>query len=284
MIGEHTLLINEVVGLCNKQEGWPSSMHDQGYRVVSLELSLTTKDDERATPDVVIVSNRNKHVVLVECKSKGGIVPKQDRKYDGLDTKSIVAQLRAGKFIDRHVAVYAINSTNLDKIGGQTGRPLVIFSPSRVWGRGDFGTKQLGETLRAGVSLNGMRPPTRYYPFGLDDSDLVVIFNIMRGIVKLATRKKIVIDLNDEGSTNLVFDAIYELREILPARHAKALKHRIRQTMVKMASNRRLTRRLDEARKRGDPKALGRLAEFCGVYLKEDAGQKILEDFAQDGR
>lgn len=253
MIGEHTLLINEVVGLCNRQVGWPSFMHEQGYVVVSLELTLATGDGERATPDVAIVSNRNKHVVLVECKGKGGIVPKQDKRYDGLETRSIVAQLRAGRFVDRHVVAYATGSANLEKIGEQTGRPIIVFSPSSVWGRGDFGAKRLNETLHAGVSLEGMRPPTHYYPFGLDDGDLVVISNIIRGIVKLVTRERTVIDLRDKGSADLLFDAIYELQEILPSHHVKALKNRIRQTVDKMASNKRLVRRMDEARKRGDP-------------------------------
>lgn len=284
MIGEHTLLINEVAGLCNRQDGWPSFMHDHGYAVVSLELSLATGDGERATPDVVIVSNRNRHVVLVECKGRGGIVPKQDRRYDGLETKSIVAQIRAGRFVDRHTVVYATSAANLGEIGEQTGRPIIIFSPSRVWGRGDFGSRELNEKLRNGVSLEGMRPPTRYYPFGLEDSDPVVISNIVRGIVTLATKRRAVVDLGDEGSVDLLFDAMYELRGILPSRHVKALKRRIGQTVGKMASNKSLARRMDEARKRGDPGAIGRLVRFCGVYLKEDACQKILEDFMQDGR
>jgi len=283
VIGEHALLINEVAGLCSGQGGWPTFMHDRGYAVASLEPTLTTGDGERATPDVVMVSNRDKQVILVECKGKGGIVPGQDRRYDGLETRSIVEQIGAGRFIDRHVVAYATGSANLGEIGGQTGRPIIVFSPSRVWGRGDFGAKQLSETLRAGVPLDGMRPPTRYYPFGLYDGDHVVIFNIVRGIVRLATREKIVVDLRDEGSADLLFDAMYELRGILPSRHAKALRRRIEKTVGRMASNRGLVRRMDEARERGDPRALGRLAEFCGTYLKEGAGSKILEDFAQDG-
>jgi len=272
VIGEHTLLINMVAGLCSGQGGWPSFMHDRGYAVASLEPTLTTRDGERATPDVAIVSHRNKHVVLVECKGRGGIVPKQDRRYDGLETRSIVAQIGAGRFVDRHVVAYATGSANLEEIGGQTGRPIIVFSPSRVWGRGNLGEGQLDRTLHAGVSLDGMRPPTRYYPFGLDDSDLVVMFNIVRGIVGLATREKTVIDLGDRGSADLLFGAIYGLRELIPSRQAKALKKRIREVAGRMASNKGLARRMDEARRLGDPRARGRLVEFCGAYLKEGAG------------
>lgn len=283
MIGEHTLLINMVIGLCNGQKGWPSLMHDHGYEVRSLERVLTTRDGEKAKPDVVIVSNRNKHVILAECKSGSEISPRQDRKYDGLETRSIVDDIRAGRFIDRHVVVYAISGASLRRIGGQTRRPLVVFSPSRIWGRGDFGVRQLSEKLRKGVPLGGMSAPTRYYPFGLDDSDLVVIFHIMRGVVKLAIKKKVVIDLKDRDSPDLLFDAIYELQDILPSRHVKELKNRIRQTAEKMAFNRRLVRHMDEARRRADPKARGRLVEFCMAYLNGGAAQKSLQDFTQPG-
>jgi len=283
VIGEHTLLINKVIGLCSGQGGWPSFMHEQGYEVRSLELVLTTKGGEKAKPDVVIVSNKNKHVVLVECKSGSEIVSKQDKKYDGLEARSIAAQIGAGRFVDKHVVVYAIRGVNLKRIERQTRRPLVVFSASRVWGRGDFGARKLSEKLRDGVSLDGMRAPTGYYPFGLDDSDLVVISHIVQGIVKLATERKTVVDLNGEDSADLLFDAIYEMREILPSRHIKEIKNRIRQTAGKMASNKKLARHMDEARKRGDSKTLNDLVKFCSAYLKGDAAQKSLGDFAQPG-
>lgn len=284
MIGEHTLLINMVIGLCSRQKDWPSFMHDLGYRVKCIERKLTTRDGEEATPDVVIVSNKNKHVVLVECKSGNEIKPKQDERYDGLETRSIVGEIRAGRFIDRHTVAYAINEASLEQIAGQTDRPLVVFSPSRVLGRGDFGARQLNEKFHGGVSLDGMRAPVQYYPFGLDDIDLVVISNIIQGAVKLATKESTVIDLNDSGSADLVFDTIYELQGILPSRHVKALKKRIGETMGKMASNQKLVRRMDEARKSGDPRARGRLVEFLSTYMREGAAQTSLRDFARPGK
>jgi len=279
VIGEHTRLINMVVGICDKQKGWPSFMHEQGYEVKSLERVLTTKDGGKAKPDVIIVSNKNKHVILVECKSGSEIKHKQDKKYDELEVKSIISEIKAGKFIDKHVVAYAINDINHDKIKKQTNRPTIVFAESRIWGRGEFGVKRLNEIIHKGVSLNGMKAPTKYYPFGLDDNEFVVISYIIQSVVRLIIEKKTVINLNDEDSVDVLFDTIYELRRILPSRHIKEIKNRIKQTVDKITLNKKLMSHMDEARKQDSLKTRTKLVEVCNTYLKESAPQKNLKDF-----
>lgn len=271
-----------VVGLCHKDALWPSLLRDLGYTVKFLERVLAMGGKERAKPDIIAVSNRVKHILIIECKSGESISVEQDRKYGRLTTKLIAAEIGAGKFIDRHTVAYAISHTGLPKIGGQTSRPLIVFAPSYVQGRGKFGVGELDEKICRKVSLENMRVPTKYYPFGPDDDTPAVLTHIMQCIVKFARENRAIGNLGDEDSVRAMFDEIFEFQKMLPKPHVKELKKKIRRIIEEdLVPNKDLMRHMAEVRKNGDPQARARLYGFCDMYMKKIMPQKKLTDFGE---
>jgi len=280
MTGEHTLLINMVVGLCNDGEQWPSFLHELGYVVKFLEQVLPINEKEKTKPDIIIVSNKIKHMLIIECKGGGSISAEQDMRYGKLEVKSIAIKIGAGGFIDKHVVAYAINHTSLKEIKKQTARPIIVFSPLHVKGIREFGVKKLNETMHRETSLTNMRVPTKYYPFGLDDDKSVVVTHIVQCIVKFTRDGKAIKNITGDDSINDMFNAVFEFQKILPSRHVKEIKKKIKKTIVEeIIPNKELMKRIEEVYKSRNQETRNQLYDFCGLYMKKIMPQKKLIDF-----
>lgn len=282
MTREHTLLINMVVGLCHRDPFWPSILRDLGYTVKFLERVLMTTEKERTKPDIIAVSNRFRHILIIECKSGTSISAEQDGKYGRLGTMPVATEIRAGKFIDRHTVAYAIGHAGLAEIERQTSRPIIVFAPSYVQGSGKFGVVELDKKICGRVPLDSTRAPTKYYPFGPDDDSSVVITHIIQCIVKFTRENRPIKNMGDDDSVSDMFDEVFEFQKILPKPHVKDLKKKIKKTIEEdLATNKELMGHMAEVRKNRNPKTLARLYGYCDMYMKKTMPQKKLADFGE---
>lgn len=281
MIATHTLLINMVIGMCEESKDWPHPLHDLWYRVKSIERVLITKRGERATPDLVIVSKKTHHVLVIECKSKNRVNAEQDRRYGDLEARSVARGIGAGRFVDKHGVAYAINSESLEKIEGQTGHAIMAFGKSFIQGRRSFGEKGLDAKICGDIPLEGMRPPTKYYSFGLDDSRFVMTTHIVQGMVSLAKSGRMTKSLDDRKTAEALFEVLYQYRQTLASRHAGHLKDKIREIVMEdLATNREMTRQVEMLHKRNDAKARKRFSVFCARYMQTTAAHRRLDEFS----
>lgn len=282
MIATHTLLINMVIGMCEKLDDWPHPLHDLGYAVKSIEGVLTTKNGERATPDLVAVSNKTQHALVIECKSGSGISAEQDRRYGDLEARSIAKEVGAGSFVNKHAVAYAINGESMEEMGRQTGHAIMAFWTSRIRGRGSFGERRLDAKLCCDIALEGMRPPTKYYSFGLYDDRFVMTTHIVQGMVALAKDGKMTGNLGDRETVEAIFGVLYRSRQTLASRHAKHLKAKIGEIINEdLATNGEMVRHVEELRKRNDAGAHKRFSVFCARYMQTVAAQRRLGEFSK---
>ena len=95
---DHTRLVNKMIGLCKNTAKWPSILYDLGYDVQLIECPITIRKSAREiVPDVVAVSDKLEHVVVIDCKSGKNVEPDQDGRYESLESLDFVEPRYAKK-------------------------------------------------------------------------------------------------------------------------------------------------------------------------------------------
>lgn len=179
----HTRLMNKFIGLCNNTDEWPPIMYKMGYRIQLVEQKITL-DADSVTPDVIVMSNRLSHAVVVDCKSGTHIDSKQDRKYKSIMPKHLFNWLdikEESRF--KYSACYASNDSNYDKLSAHTELPFVVFGAMFIEGKGDFAHDNLNRVLHQQISIGDKHEPTLLYPFSLDDDEYLILRHVIRALI-----------------------------------------------------------------------------------------------------
>lgn len=179
----HTRLMNKFIGLCSNTSDWPSVMYKMGYRIELIEQKISMETGS-VTPDVVVMSNRLSHAVVVDCKSGNNIDHKQDYKYKSVTFKDLSAWVdikERSRF--KHTACYVVNDSNYDKLIAHTELPFVIFGEASFRGQGNFGHADLDRTLCRRTSLVRRREPTAFYPFSINDDEHLILRHVLYGLI-----------------------------------------------------------------------------------------------------
>ena len=184
-ISEHTRLVNRVIGLCKDAACRPGVLHDLGYAAQLIEQSISLrKSSQKITPDVVAVSNKLLHAIVIDCKGGTNIDLDQDRRYESLESRDLTYHVTVHDPNQlTHVACYADEVANHKSLEPHTRLPFITFGPEEVGGKRDFGRTEVNDKLRKGVSLKDMLEPTGYYPFSPDDEDSSVIPHVLTGLL-----------------------------------------------------------------------------------------------------
>lgn len=178
-------LLNMLIGLCNNEVGWPTTLHDMGYAVLLIEEKVRVDHRAAVIPDLVAYSGRHSHAIVAECKSGHTIPPHQDGSYAALSTSDLKPWIaNADSKRTGHVACYVVNQRNHAKLVGQTRLPFIVFGDA-VKGYGKFGRAALDRALHAGVPIKGLLAPAGYYPFSDSDDIRVIVRHTLQGLVSL---------------------------------------------------------------------------------------------------
>lgn len=230
---EHTRLVNKVIGLCKNDIKWPNVLHDLGYDVQLIEktIPLQRSPPETITPDVVAVSNRLLHALVIDCKSGTNIKSDQDRRYESLECDDLTHHVSVHDSNQlTHVVCYVDGESNHESLESHTRLPFITFGLEEVRGRRDFGRQEVNDELHEGVSLNGMDEPTGYYPFSPDDEGPTVIQHVLPGLLVYLVQR-------GRGSRPTTIDAdmaeailkyIHPFHEEMSTRHRRALTNMIK--------------------------------------------------------
>ena len=278
MTTEHTMIMNKIIGLCMKGHGWPSILYELGYEIIAMEKIIHTKNNEETKPDIIIVSRRGMHILVIECKGGSNITKEQDKRYAELELKTIKEKLDTDKFIDKHSIAYAINGKHLESIKHQTKHPIIVFETERIRVIREFGNKKLNKKLCMSISLKGSREPTMYYPFGFEEEDHVIIRHVVRGMLELANRGELKKCIDDDDSIKHIFEKIHIMHEILPDRHTKEIKKKMKKVIKeRLSTNKDLINQIKKIQNGDDDEeSLNKLGRICTKYMNNDAKQKRL--------
>lgn len=223
----HTLLVNYVIGLCRKEVSWPSCLNDLGYDPQIIEQSLSMKSGDRVKPDVVVVSNKLLHGLVVDCKGGNNANDDQITRYRQLvpdDLRNYVTVYDRKKLgID--VCFTRFENQNSQLVRDTDPFPILTFNNSRIEKTRDFKCEPLDKTFEHPISLEGCYPPLGYYPFSEIDEDTVIIPRVLRALVQVALR-------TSRGGSSALDEAVFTSDEILVSVHhywsILALEHRNR--------------------------------------------------------
>ena len=283
---EHTRLINKFIGLCKDTMKWPSILSDLGYNVQLIEQIISIKKTaEKIKPDVVAVSNKYNHAIVVDCKSGKNIDVDQDKRYQNIESSDLTYYVTVhDKNRLSHCSCYVDNESNHTVIKPYASLPLVTFYKECIEGEGDFKLKQLNDTLCKKISLTGMYEPSSFYPFSPDDEDYQIVPHVLRGLISYLSRKGLktrpVIQSTQTYSD--ILEVIHPFYANIEINHREQLTNKI-EKMISMfiKSNEKFKEQISKIEK-GDlhPATFKSLAEICeGIISDFEKQRKITEDY-----
>ena len=179
----HTKLINMFMGICSNVDEWPSTLFDLGYRVRRIEQTVRLQSAQKATPDMIAVSNKLGHVIVAECKGGNNIDKDQDEIYKQLTLEDLRPHIKIhGNAGMRHTVCYVDMADNHASLEPHTEFPFTTFGRSRVELHGSLGHDAVDGGFED-ASRDGAREPTFLYPFSPDDPDYVVVPLILQELI-----------------------------------------------------------------------------------------------------
>ncbi|OQX55273.1 MAG: hypothetical protein B5M53_04445 [Candidatus Cloacimonas sp. 4484_209] len=185
-LSEHTLLMNQIMGLCIKTQDWPSTLRDIGYRIELIEPSLINLEGKIVNPDVIFTSNRLLHSLIVDCKS-GTIDKEQYEKYLKVERESLVEQAKVNVHNPRNLSIdvcFAGNNEKLMRSAEIVGcdLPILLFQDKLIV-YNKFSKNELNSAFSEPIPLSN-RPPVSLYPFGDEDNSSLIALYVFRSLFK----------------------------------------------------------------------------------------------------
>ncbi len=197
-LSNHTLLINQVIGLCHRVYGWPSTLKDLGYALDYIEPVFLNSEGKNIYPDLSITSNKLIHTIVVDCKSNT-LKDEQLRNYskltvDGLKKKTSVYDPNQLTFDFCIVTNSKKHNALLQKINSIKKWPILFFHEDKIIKKNNFEKEDLDNAFARPITITG-NPPTHYYPFS-DNDDLATIslYVFQQLVVNALNKKNIPID------------------------------------------------------------------------------------------
>ena len=283
-MSEHTRLVNMVMGLCQDTLRWPGILHDLGYAIQLIEQTISLREStQKVAPDVVAVSNRLVHAMVIDCKSGANIDPDQDNRYGLLEPPDLAYHITVHDPSRlTHAVCYADGLANHKFLEPHTKLPFITFGPDAVGGSGDFGKEQVNDRLCKPVSLEGMREPTGFYPFSPDDEDSEIIPHILPGLLScMVQRGGEAPSVVDSAMAEAVLKRIHPFHEQISSRHKKRLIARIMQTInVCKDSDAEFRQQLAKiAEGKANHNTMQSLQRICEGLIGRYAHQKSIDNF-----
>jgi len=226
---EHTRLMNKFMGLCDPSSGWPSVLHDCGYRMQAIEQKLRINDATSVKPDIIVASGKERHALVIECKSGMNVKQDQEKRYAKLDTETVRKWVKARPPPETHAVSYAINSHARERIATHTRLSLVVFYKLRLESRGSFGTNRLDRAMRDPINFDTtMEEPTEYYPYGPDDDDSVIAQHVLQALTQLLRSNSAVENLSSDATVDKVFKTNHIYHKMISDETSNRIKKKIK--------------------------------------------------------
>jgi len=194
-LGDHTKLMNIMIGLCYKVPKWPNPFLQKNYVISKIELKI-----HQSNPDIIITNKKKNHSIIFECKSSDNLKESQMAKYDKIRNNPILL-IQSGKVPITHKdqfivdPVYSsfkdlsknelISKYNMLCIYVKKGINCKI--DSLILTRGVFRNTHVNKIFPIDTSKD--EPPYRLYPFDENDKELFTI-EILNQLQKFAYKQQ----------------------------------------------------------------------------------------------
>lgn len=188
------LPINALLGLCTSHDINPSPLADNGFRVVALEMPLSSDGSGSVVADVILFHEASAHLVICEAKSGANVELDQARRYGGVTPQAIV---RATSISVPHAmelsmeVLYVGLEEHTDRLSlslstAEVAYPLLTVSDKTVR---LLRTEGASDHLQAAVPMEGVNlvaPPTTYIAYDHESEDAEFVNPVRSQLVKVA--------------------------------------------------------------------------------------------------
>ena len=187
---ERAALINMFIGLCTNDAGWPSTLHDLGYSVKTVNGHTSTDAGGRTTrADVVAASDRTNHVLAAYCLDEKVAGPEPNMAYKELKSQHPAKYAKdqgAGKMT--YTICHITAEASHDKLGKRASLPRITFGKSAIRGSGDFGYQRINDAFENAIPIDDAYPPRNYYTLSQDNKSFL-LDKVCAAIISISTRK-----------------------------------------------------------------------------------------------
>lgn len=274
---EHTKLMNKSIALCNRSPGWPSVLYDCGYRLQAIEQKLRISDTASVKPDMIAASGKERHALIIECKSGMNVKPEQEKRYAKLDTETVKKWVKTKPPPENHAISYAINGSAYNRIATHTHLPLLVFYESRLEGRGSFGAAGLDKAMRDPINLGTTIEPTEYYPYGPDDDSIIALY-VLQALTRILQREGTIENMSSDATVNKIFVLNHKCHKSLSDEDSNKIKKKIKNLIqFQLVSDKKIMRQLQKIQEgEHSPPAWPRLLAASTDNVKKNLSQKRL--------
>jgi hypothetical protein len=191
------LMLNTWLGLCKGVRGLPRDLRDAGYQDFLIEYRFVNSTGETVVPELIIISEKIAHTVLLEWKSGNNTKPDQLKRYmsvtkNDLITKAMVPQ----NACSRHDTCVVGKEEHADRLTMGLSREQCPFPLLAVGRRSmrlvlnSFQVQVMNQLFGSGLSIDMSRVPMSFVPFNLESDLWEVAEAVMPYVVAHMTQRQ----------------------------------------------------------------------------------------------
>jgi hypothetical protein len=225
----HTILINYAIDLCSGKKRSYSQLDKLDYTVQTMEHEINTLKGFTIKPDVIKISKKCKHVLLIECKG-GTIDENQINRYKTTTIDDLNKSLDPDHEQNEFDICILCNS---DPLSSNIDLPILVYIDNTIHKINRFKLSSLDQIFKEDIDLSHKVPSLSYYPFSINDDNNIILVKILQGMVSYYFKKR----LNKNASLEMTFTSddflptLHPLWNIFSKEHKKELKNRIKKLL-----------------------------------------------------
>jgi len=284
----HTQLINYVIGFCKKSDSWVHPLEELGYEVKLIEQPIKlsqTAMSQAVKPDVVVLSNANRNIIVFDCKSGKNADTNQADRYKRLTNEDLFRWI---DFFDKPTLTHDVCYFHLDENHERlaphlSGFAMLVLSSDHLRKVGQFSRIDVNKKFQQDIDLKDKLPPTSFYPFSTDDDRGIIISHVMRGIISILLDKDYrgirIFDEKSYENSNLM-RKIHKMYDLLSTDDKRVLFEKVHGIIdhLRLDKPRFHQAVLDIQESTNSPQnALSKLIAVCEEIAQEEEGKERLD-------
>lgn len=189
---KHLDLINAFAGLCFDLPKWPNTLYKLGFKIKAIEWQFTNTNGGFVKPELIIVSQKLNHAILLECKS-GTLDDDQLKRYSDVALDDIV--VKANFTVAGFDVTFFVYEVSLEearrKIAGSFKFPLIVLTGDKIERIADinkFSHGDVDQDFRNPIDVDLRYRPYNLIPFSNDKKsfpDSKVVNAIVVGLTSM---------------------------------------------------------------------------------------------------
>lgn len=266
-----------MIGFCKDDPHWIHPLKELKYQVGLVEQSLSIKGGSKITPDIIFSSDKQRHILVCECKGGHTISSEQITKYEALAVKDMLRWIRLHTGEITHDICYVMFENDFDK--SFNAFPALIFSKDvKKFGK-KFTLKELEKKFAKAIDIGDLSPPLSYYPFSPNDGDDTIIPYVLRTMVSLSCTNEIFLE-DGTLNSNKIFQSVHVLHDALSKKHQRQITEKIECIIKELSMSYPTFNELLKGN--NSQKTLSKLIQTCEDILSTETSTKRITDYTSN--